>query len=228
MQHFTCLIMAFGLIIGSGSFSKAVDIIALDNTNALADTPITNVGSITTFSWNAKVFTVGSQNAVMKQLVLSLYNTTAATETINFSLYNVDGSNNPTGTALASYSEAKTFTTSSSYYTFTTTMGNFVMQSGTKYALVVNSSSSTTAMSWSTVGTALGSIYTADTASGWSFDANRRTTNSGASWTSNTFYNGLQMTVTTAAVPEPSTYALAAIGTCFLGLMAKRRQKKSV
>lgn len=218
--------MAICLTTGFSSSSKAADIIALDNTNALANTPNTSLGSITTSNWNAKVFTVGSQNAVMKQLVLPLYNTLSATQTINFSLYNVDGSNAPTGTALASYSEAKTFTTSGAYYTFTTTMGNFVMQSGTKYALVVNSESPTTVMSWTTVNPQ--SIYTANTAAGWSFDANLRTTTSGSSWTSNTFYNGLQMTVTTAAVPEPSTYALAAIGTSFLGLMAKRRQKKSV
>lgn len=226
MKHFACLIMAICLTTGFSSSSKAADIIALDNTNALANTPNTSLGSITTSNWNAKVFTVGSQNAVMKQLVLPLYNTLSATQTINFSLYNVDGSNFPTGTALASYSEAKTFTTTGAYYTFTTTMGDFVMQSGTKYALVVNSQSPTTAMSWTTVNPQ--SIYTANTAAGWSFDANLRSTNSGSSWTSNTFYNGLQMTVTAAAVPEPSTYALAAIGTCFLGLMAKRRQKKSV
>lgn len=201
-------------------------VIALDNTNSLALQPDTRMGSTTTENWNGKVFTVGSSDAVMKELVLPLYvETTPNTHTINFELFAVDGSNFPTGSALASDSFTQALTSTATYYTFATTLGDFTMLSGQKYALVVSSDSLNTGnrVSWTgEYGTRTQyPVYTP--AAGWAFDANIRTTSAGASWSTNTYYNGMMMTVT---VPEPSTVILAGIA---LGaFVITKRRKKSV
>lgn len=206
--------------------AAALDLVALDNTASLTEPITTNLGSISATNNNAKVFQVGASSAVLKSFGLSLYNATAGNANVTVKLFNVDGTNNPTGSALATDTFTASLTPSAAYYTFNSTLGGYSLQAGTKYALVFSGSpTSGGTISWTKAGTAsLGSAYVA--APGWSYITNLRSTNSGSTWAANSYYNGMMMTVTTT-VPEPSTCALTMIAAGFACVAGRRRKAQS-
>ena len=217
-------VAVLAVVMGAGVSQAAT--VALDNTNGGAATLSGTLGSITSFSWNFKVFTVGSSNATISSMVMGMYSTTVSTYNITWELYAVDGSNNPTGSALATDTQSQSFTSTggpnSAYYTFTTggTLASYSMQAGQTYGLLFKSDASTTSLSWTTPSPA--PAYSVGT-SGFTFVANRRTTNSGTSYTSNTYYNAWQMNVSGAsAVPGAGLAGLASIG--LAGVSRRRRR----
>ena len=206
-----------------GSASAAV-VSALDNTANGTAALQGNLGSLTATNWNLKVFTVGSSNATISSMVMGMYASTASTYSITWELYAVDGSNNPTGSVLASDNQSQSFTTAnaSSYYTFTTggTLASYSMQANQTYGLLFKSAGGTGTLSWTQ--TSPNQVYLPGS-SGFSFVANRRTTNSGGLYTDNGYYNAWQMNVNAAsAVPGAGLAGLAMVG--LAGVSRRRRR----
>lgn len=206
-----------------GSASAAV-VSALDNTANGTAALAGNLGSLTATNWNLKVFTVGSSNATISSMVMGMYSSTVSTYNITWELYAVDGSNNPTGSVLASDTQSQSFTSvnASSYYTFTTggTLASYSMQAGQKYGLLFKSDAATVTLSWTQTST--NQVYSPGSSS-FTYDANRRTTNSGSSYSDNGYYNAWQMNVNAAAaVPGAGLAGLATLG---LAGIARRRRR---
>jgi hypothetical protein len=188
--------------------AHAVDITVLDNTVDLTDPPISSGTLLTVTSHVAKIFTVGSTDAVMKQIDLAIQSGPIIyDETILFHLYAVDANKNPTGVSLGSYSEIRSYSTNPLFASYETTMNGFVMQAGTTYALVANSLGTQlpTVLFW----TVLNSNNPYATEGGWTFDETRISTDAGNQWSVSPLSHGMKITVST--VPEPSTLSTAFI-----------------
>jgi len=219
-QFTICGILAAAMAGSAG----AATVTALDNTVGETAALAGSLGSLTSSRWNFKVFTVGSSNATISSMVMGMYSSTASTYNITWELYAVDGSNNPTGSVLASDTQSQSFTSvnASSYYTFTTggTLASYSMQAGQTYGLLFKSDAATTTLSWTE--TSAGTVYSPGS-SGFSFVANRRTTNSGSSYSDNGYYNAWQLNVNAAsAVPGAGLAGLATVG--LAGISRRRRR----
>ena len=204
-----------------GSASAAV-VTALDNTANGTATLAGSLGSLTATNWNLKVFTVGSSNATISSMVMGMYSSTATSYSITWELYAVNDSNNPTGLVLASDTQSRSFSSTSTYYTFTTegTLASYSMQAGQRYGLLFKSNATGTNLSWTQ--TSPDTVYSPGS-SGFQFVANRRTTNSGGSYSDNSYHNAWQMNVNTAAaVPGAGLAGLATVG--LLGVPRRRRR----
>ena len=213
--------LAVALIAATESHAAAT--IALDNTaSGLAGSS----SGLTTSLWRVRVFTVGASNVSISSMKMGLYSTQTATPTsITWELYLVDGSNNPTGTALASDTQSVSFTStggsSSALYNFTTggTLATFSMQAGQKYGLLFKSNAATQTLNWTP--TSANTVYSAGS-SGFAYVTNRVTSNSGASYSGNSTYNAWSMTVNPAsAVPGTGLAAIAGLG---MASMRRRRR----
>jgi len=222
-QFTICGILAAAMAGSAG----AATVTALDNTAGETATLAGSLGSLTSSRWNFKVFTVGSSNATISSMVMGMYSSTASTYNITWELYAVDGSNNPTGSVLASDTQSQSFTSvnASSYYTFTTggTLASYSMQAGQTYGLLFKSDAATTTLSWTE--TSAGTVYSpgSPVSSGFTFVANRRTTNSGSSYSDNGYYNAWQLNVNAAsAVPGAGLAGLATVG--LAGVSRRRRR----
>ena len=60
---------------------------------------------------------------------------------------------------------------------------------------------------------------------GFTYLGTRRSTNTGTSWSNNTYNNGLQLSAINSAIPEPSA-ASALAGCAILGLAMTRRKRR--
>lgn len=211
------LASALTLLIGCTGVQAAI---VLDNTNDRQDAPDGGLGSITQSRWNAKVFdTPATGSWSLDLLTMGLYDSGAATWDIYVQLFAVDGSNNPTGSALASQTFSQSLTTTGAYYDFDLTANDWTLMPSTRYALVVNSSAPTSTLSWTTT-SGSGTLYTAS--EGFTYADNRRTTSSGSSWSENTFYNSMVLEATNGSVPVPSAALLLLPG--LVGLVALRHR----
>ena len=198
---------------------------ALDNTAGGTATLSGLLGSIEVARWNVRVFTVGSSNATISSMKMGMYSSSLATYNITWALYAVDGSNNPTGTALASDTQSVSFTStggpSSALYNFTTggSLATYSMQAGQKYGLLFKSNAATQTLNWTP--TSANTVYSAGS-SGFAYVTNRVTSNSGASYSGNSTYNAWSMTVNPAsAVPGTGFAAIAGLG---MASMRRRRR----
>lgn len=193
--------------------------IVLDNTNDRSVAPANVLGSTTQSNWNARVFdTPATGNWTLDLLTMGMYDTGSNTWDILVRLFNVDGSNDPTGSALASQTFSQSFTTTGTYYDFDLTGDDWTLMASARYALVVSSSAPSTTLSWTTPSPA--PAYTAS--EGFAYIVNKRTTNAGSSWSSNTFYNSMVLEATSGSVPAPSVVLLLLPG--MAGLLALRRR----
>lgn len=199
----------------------------LDNTAGGTATLAGNLGSLTASNWNVRVFTVGGSNVSITQQVMGLYENSNVTRNITWELYAVDGSNNVSGALLASDTQAVTLPggggASSAYYTFNTggTLANYSLQAAQTYGLLFKSDATSTTLSWTQ--TSPNTVYAPS--EGFSYVANRRTTNSGSSYSSNTYYNAWSMTTSGVASSVPEPTSLAMLGLCAAGAAFRSRKR---
>ena len=209
--------------------------VVLDNTAGGTGTLSGTLGSLTTARWNFKVFTVGTSNVQITQQTMGLYESSSEeiARNITFALYGVDGNNDPTGTALASDTQEVTLPggggSSADFYTFNTggTLAAYTLQAGQTYGILFSSDAPSTTLSWADM--ASDDIYTAS--EGFTFVANKRTTNSGSSYSDNGYYNAWSMTTTGgggASVPEPTSLSMIGLGAIGVGIRSRKRLKASV
>lgn len=213
----------------SGGSTATAATVALDNTLNKGRTLSGTAGPLTTTDWNLKVFTVGSSNATISSMVMGLFSYTQATYNITWELYAVDGSNNPDGVALATDTQQRSFTSTgganSVYATFTTggTLGSYSMQAGQTYGLLFKSDAvGGSSLSWTRANS--NTVYSPGS-SGFSFVANRRTTDSGDSYSDSTYYNAWQLNVTPSAVPGAGLAGFAGLATVGRAGISRRRRR---
>ncbi|HAS83233.1 MAG TPA: hypothetical protein DCS43_11320, partial [Verrucomicrobia bacterium] len=165
----------------------------LDNTLNGTASLTNSLGSLTLNNWNARVIsTPEGEPTPLAGMKMSLYSmTTPGTNTVDLSLYYVDASYNPVGSALVSTNVVLNLTTTAAYYDIPLNTEQWILQPATNYALVFKGSTPGITMSWTVAGPGSGNSYV--TTNGFIFLSNRRTTNGGSSWSVNSFYNGLQL-----------------------------------
>ncbi|MFA7256156.1 MAG: PEP-CTERM sorting domain-containing protein [Kiritimatiellales bacterium] len=190
------------IIIFISSFHVFADII-LDNTADGTASLSASLGSITQNNFQAKVFTTPSSGIwTLDVLKMSLYNTSGSySSSITIELTEVDGSLNPSGLAIVSENFYVELTTTPEYYDFDLNNSLWELSESYTYALVFSASAAGTT-SW----TKTDNAYT--TSNGFTFDATRRSTDGGSSWSENSYTNGLQI----IAVPEPATSGMLFFG----------------
>jgi len=196
--------------------------VILDNTIDGTNPITTSLGSITVNNHSAKVFTTPSTGVwALDDLKMALYSSTGATaRTVSVDLRAVDGSNNPTGSVLATESFLINLTATALYYDLDLDPTEWTLSPNTTYALVFRSDASTATTSW-TQPTSNNSYTTSEN---FTFLGTRRSTNAGTSWSSNAYNNGLQITAT--PVPEPAEISTA-VACTLLGLVAWRRRRNA-
>jgi len=219
-------LLACGVVAASihGSANAAI-VTALDNTGNGSATFSSSNSRISTSEWQLRVFTVGPSTATISSMTMGLYSMTAnTTHAITWELYLVDGSNNPTGPLLATDTQSQLFVGafSAAYYTFTTegTLGSFEMTAGQTYGLLFKSSTADESLRWSADDG--NTVYVGS--GGFSYVANRRTTDSGSAYGDSIVYNAWQMNV---SVPSaiPGGTGLAALACGAIGLRGRRRSR---
>lgn len=194
--------------------------VILDNTANGANPLTTSLGSITVNNHQAKVFTTPATGSwALDDLKMALYSTSGATaRTVTVDLRAVDGSNNPTGSVLATDSFLINITSTPLYYDLDLDPAEWVLAPNTTYALVLRSDAPSANTSW----TQPPSNNTYTMSENFTFVGTRRSTNGGTSWISTSYSNGLQITAT--AVPEPAEVT-AAVACTLLGFVAWRRRR---
>lgn len=187
----------------------------LDGTNPLT----TSLGSITVNNYTAKVFTTPATGTwSLDGLKMALYSSTGnVSRNVSADLKAVDGSNNPTGSPLASETFTLNLTSTPSYYDLDLTAEDWTLAPNTTYALVLRSDAPTATTSW----TQPPSDSTYSMSENFTLVGGRRSTNGGSSWSVNSYGNGLQILAT---VPEPAAVSTA-VACGLLGLVAWRRHR---
>lgn len=211
-------------IVCQGLSSHAVDI--LDNTSsatALSGSTIT----ISSTGWEAIMFTSLTNVTARSLTILTVWSAgTPTTATYTVSLYAVDGSNIPTGSALATSTATGVTVVPNSGATkadafemnlTTNSTGSWSMLSNTNYALVLS-----TDLSYS-----LRVMSENPSTPNGTFIARRYSGSSGASWgppqTSVPFF---KLSTDLTPVPEPSTYLLCGLATGVVAVVSKKRKLK--
>ncbi|MGE6221826.1 choice-of-anchor R domain-containing protein [Nubsella zeaxanthinifaciens] len=176
--------------------------VIIDNTANGTVALTTSLGSVTATNFQGKVFTTPAElsSGNLSKIKLSLYNTSAnGAATINFNLYLADANNFPTGSALSSQSFGTTLTTTPTYYDFNLTSANWPLAASKKYVLVVSGTTASGTISWTTTNTS----HT--TSSSIAYVGTVRSTNSGSTWGTNSYLNGIQITATNLVLPVTLT-----------------------
>ncbi|MCF7688951.1 MAG: PEP-CTERM sorting domain-containing protein [Cephaloticoccus sp.] len=175
------------------------------------------ISSISPSEWFANSFTTGSEQVTLSSVTLALHSGTTATG-FSLQLYS-DNAGNP-GSSLETLAGTSSPTGGGN---FTYTSSGTSLLNGTTYWLVTSST--------------VGNVRPYGTAShsetgepGWLIgDTFYYTNNSGATWTAGAigaFFDPLRFSVATAAVPEPSTYAVIAGALVFGCVVLRRRRTK--
>lgn len=143
---------------------------------------------------------------------------------INVQMMNDTGGIDPGTTVLANFTTPAFQGSGIFDYNFNPTTP-FTLQSGTTYWLQVAYVSGT---ELGNTGWTASSPSLTPTGPLATYNGQRFSTNSGASWTSSSIINTFKLDSTILPVPEPSTYALGAIATGVLGFMTRRRRRLHV
>jgi hypothetical protein len=198
--------------------------VILDNTSSTVSQSALNA---TTTSWNGLVFTPNS-NYTLRSLTFVPEYTNPTTVDYTVRLFAVDGSNLPTGAALASKTQPsvsvvqQTSATNANAITLDLTAGStgsWDTIGSTSYALVFSSTGQA----------GFGFSSTSSSTSEATFLGRTFTSNSGSTWgygTTTTLIPWVQVT-DVAPVPEPSTYVMALAGLACGGYTIFRRRERA-
>jgi hypothetical protein len=216
-------IIAIALLAGPANAEVILDN-TLNGTNSLS----TNLGSISVDRYQAKIFTTPSTGSLaLDGMKMALYSQTGnVARTVSVDLKAVDGSNNPTGSVLATESFVLNLTSTPTYYDIDLNAAIWGLSSAMTYALVFSSDASSSTTSW----TQPPSNNSYSMSGGFTFVGTRRTNNSGSTWSVNTYNNGLQLSVApVSAVPEIDPNSLGSVLALVLGSlgMLERRRLKA-
>ena len=196
--------------------------VAFDNTGGGTAPLKTSLATMTDETWWFKVFTVGASNATISSMSMGMWSNTT-NHNITWELYDVDGSDNPTGPVLASDTQSQVFGATGSgnvgYYQFTTggSLASFSMQAGQTYGLLFKTDSSAF-LNWTE--TVSEATYTEG--GGFTYNGGGRTFDSGNNWSTSNYRNAWSMTVNASAVPGTGVAGLATVG---LAGFARRRRR---
>jgi len=165
-------------------------------------------------------FHTGSTSYVLNSVtVLPVMVNSTQTGTIDFMLYNADATGKPTS-LITSVTRPTTFKqfglASSADYSTSQLDSNFVINKNSNYALVITSSFASARLAISEPDTP----YSVSN-SGLSYLG--RVTTSGTAWGTVSPVNNALFRLSGSVVPEPSTYVLAAIATCMIAFLVRRR-----
>ena len=184
------------------------------------------------YDWLAQGFTMSSTAYELKAVQIGLqFPTTAAYNSISVGLYSSSGGNPNTGAAPIATFTSPTFTTSPTEYQFDYTGPQLMLAANQTYWLVVKYVGSSDLFSWYFATAGELDAPVAQNGSGISYAGTKAYDTLGAPpvWmdfsTAPNDFRGLRYSVIT--VPEPSTYALGAIGTLMMGAVARRKSRKS-
>jgi hypothetical protein len=104
----------------------------------------------------------------------------------------------------------------------------FALSASTSYWMVLSDTTAGTQTKFNWYYTDTFSSPTAKNGSGVSFLGGARSNNGGALWSTNNGFAQTGITLNATAVPEPTTYALAAIATGVMAIVARRRKARKV
>lgn len=194
------------------------------------DGPFLGPNQVTSSSWNAQTFSTGAQAMTLNSIAVKIRNESGSPASINLNLYAVDGFNKPTGSSLLSL--ASNYSLSAWYNngglgdntTFATT---FSLAANTTYAVVMSAPSGAPGWKSNDDGVPIASsIVPTPTFYSW------RSTDSGSSWSTVSFSSpnttGFNMIVSaspSAPVPEPGTWAAAALLVGTAGFIRWRKRR---
>lgn len=180
----------------------------------------TNFG-VSDTNWLAQGFTVGGTNTTVTSVTLGLFD--ANSTSVNLSIY-AGGTAGPTGSPLGTSTQAvASLTPALQTFNFSP---NVTLNSGSPYWIVASTSEASGLFNWAF--NDAGDFGAVQNSSGWTAVANqtRLSSNSGATWANSGVNRPASFSINAvAAVPEPSTYALAAIGLGVAGFVRARRRK---
>lgn len=184
------------------------------------DVSNTNFG-VSDTTWLAQGFTVGGTTTTVSSVTLGLFD--ADGTVVNLSIY-AGGTAGPTGTPLATSSQAvASLTPALQTFNFSP---NVSLTSGSPYWIVAYSGEASGLFNWAF--NDAGDFGTVQNSSGWTAVANqtRVSTDSGSTWTNSGVNRPAGFSIQAVApVPEPSAYALAAVGLGLAGYVRARRRR---
>jgi hypothetical protein len=206
--------------------------VILDNTINGTNSITTNLGSITGTNYNAKIITTpGTGSWSLDAMKMALYESGSGSVSriVTVDLRAVDGSNNPTGSVLATESFTVNLTATPTYYDFDLNQNIWGLNAATTYAFVFRSDAPSATTSW----TQPSNNNTYSTSLGFTFVESRRSTNGGSTWSGNSYNNGLQLSIVSSstAVPEPTATGPAvgfALLLCVAAAVSRRRVEGAV
>lgn len=176
---------------------------------------------------------MGGTDYELKAVQIGLqFPTTPAFNSISVGLYGSSGGNPNTGAAPIATFTSPTFTTSPEEYQFDYTGPQLMLSANQTYWLVVKYNGSSDLFSWYFAENGeLDAPTDQGSGSGISYAGTKAYDTLGAppAWidfsTDPTNFRGLRYSIMT--VPEPSTYAMGAIGTLVMAAVARRRSRKT-
>lgn len=215
----------FAFLLSAVTLGRADLIYYLDD-----DGPFLGPNQVTSSSWNAQTFSTGTQAMTLDSIAVKIRNESGSPASINLDLYSVDAFNKPTGSSLLSLASGYTLVpwyNNGGTGDNTTFATNFSLAANTTYAVVMSAPSG--APGWKSNDDPLSitsSIVPTPTFYSW------RSTDSGSSWSAVSFsspnsvgFNMIVSATPNAPVPEPGTWAAAALLLGAAGYVCWRRAK---
>lgn len=177
------------------------------------------------FNKFAQGFTVGTTNQTMTDVILGLQFGTQLPSSVRISLYDNSGSN--PGSELGVFTNPTFTANTKDIYTFNYS-GNYTLVANTSYWVVASFDAPLTG-SYDWVYNTANTAPAAQNSSGFIGLGSRATFNAAPTTWDNTFNDSPwnRASITVVVVPEPSTYALAAVGTLALGSIGRRKSRKT-
>ncbi len=170
----------------------------------------------------AQGFTTGTSLYVINSVDLPLGVTGAGNGSPLLKIYS-DNAGKP-GTALDATFTNPTFGAQSLYSLTLATP--FAMSASTSYWVVLSDSTATAQTKFNWYYTDTFSSPTGQNGSGVTFLGGARSLNGGSTWSTNNVFAQTGIILNATAVPEPTTYALAAIASGVLAVVARRRKAR--